>query len=173
MPIYALGTLTPQLDPESWIAPSAVVIGQVVMKKNASVWWNCTVRGDTDRIIIGENTNIQDGSIVHTNRGIVVNIGDRVTVGHGVILHGCTIGEGCLIGMGATILNRVSVGRNSIVGAHSLLPEGKTYPEHSLILGSPAKVVRELSDDEVTRLADSAERYVSNWKRYRDELAPA
>ena len=142
------------------------------MKKNASIWWNCTVRGDTDRIIIGENTNIQDGSIVHTNRGIVVTLGDHVTVGHGVILHGCTIGDRCLIGMGATILNHVQIGRHCIVGAHSLLPEGKVYPERSLILGAPARVVRELSDDEVARLADSAERYVNNWKRYRDELAP-
>lgn len=173
MPIYKLGTLTPELDPQSWVAPNAAVIGQVVMKKNASVWWNCTVRGDTDRIIIGENTNIQDGSIVHTNRGIVVTLGDHVTVGHGVILHGCTIGDRCLIGMGATILNHVQIGRHCIVGAHSLLPEGKVYPERSLILGAPARVVRELSDDEVARLADSAERYVNNWKRYRDELVPA
>ena len=173
MPIYKLGTLTPELDPQSWVAPNATVIGQVVMKKNASVWWNCTVRGDTDRIIIGENTNIQDGSIVHTNRGIVVTLGDHVTVGHGVILHGCTIGDRCLIGMGATILNHVQIGRHCIVGAHSLLPEGKVYPERSLILGAPARVVRELSDDEVARLADSAERYVNNWKRYRDELVPA
>ena len=172
MPIYKLGTLTPELDPQSWVAPNATVIGQVVMKKNASVWWNCTVRGDTDRIIIGENTNIQDGSIVHTNRGIVVTLGDHVTVGHGVILHGCTIGDRCLIGMGATILNHVQIGRHCIVGAHSLLPEGKVYPERSLILGAPARVVRELSDDEVARLADSAERYVNNWKRYRDELVP-
>ena len=173
MPIYKLGTLTPELDPQSWVAPNAAVIGQVVMKKNASVWWNCTVRGDTDRIIIGENTNIQDGSIVHTNRGIVVTLGDHVTVGHGVILHGCTIGDRCLIGMGANILNHVQIGRHCIVGAHSLLPEGKVYPERSLILGAPARVVRELSDDEVARLADSAERYVNNWKRYRDELVPA
>ena len=172
MPIYKLGTLTPELDPQSWVAPNAAVIGQVVMKKNASVWWNCTVRGDTDRIIIGENTNIQDGSIVHTNRGIVVTLGDHVTVGHGVILHGCTIGDRCLIGMGATILNHVQIGRHCIVGAHSLLPEGKTYPERSLILGSPAKVVRQLSDDEVAHLADSAERYIKNWQRYRDELKP-
>ena len=172
MPIYKLGTLTPELDPQSWVAPNATVIGQVVMKKNASVWWNCTVRGDTDRIIIGENTNIQDGSIVHTNRGIVVTLGAHVTVGHGVILHGCTIGDRCLIGMGATILNHVQIGRHCIVGAHSLLPEGKVYPERSLILGAPARVVRELSDDEVACLADSAERYVNNWKRYRDELAP-
>lgn len=172
MPAYKLGTLTPELDPQSWIAPNAVVIGQVVMKKDASLWWHCTVRGDTDRIIIGEGSNIQDGSTVHTNRGIVVNIGDHVTVGHGVILHGCTIGDYCLIGMGATILNHVSIGRQSIVGAHSLLPEGKQYPERSLILGSPAKVIRELTDEEVARLAGTAERYVANWKRYQQELNP-
>lgn len=172
MPIYQLGTLTPELDPQSWVAPNATVIGQVVMKKNASVWWNCTVRGDTDRIVIGEGTNIQDGSVVHTNKGIVVTLGNHVTVGHAVTLHGCTIGDNCLIGMGATILNHVSIGRHCIVGAHSLLPEGKTYPERSLILGSPAKVVRQLSDDEVAHLADSAERYIKNWQRYRDELKP-
>lgn len=170
MPIYSLGTLTPQLDPQSWIAPSAVVIGQVVLKANASIWWNCTVRGDTDRIVIGRNTNIQDNSVIHTNRGIVVNIGDNVTVGHGVILHGCSIGEGSLIGMGATVLNHVIVGKHCIIGANSLLPEGKTYPERSLILGSPAKVVRELTDEEVSHLSESAERYVSNWQRYREEL---
>ena len=173
MPIYKLGTLTPELDPQSWVAPNAAVIGQVVMKKNASVWWNCTVRGDTDRIIIGENTNIQDGSIVHTNRGIVVTLGDHVTVGHGVILHGCTIGDRCLIGMGATILNHAVVGKNSLVGANSLLPEGKVYPERSLIMGAPAKVVRELTDEEVAHLTDSAERYVKNWNRYQQELALA
>ena len=173
MPIYKLGTLTPELDPQSWVAPNAAVIGQVVMKKNASVWWNCTVRGDTDRIIIGENSNIQDGSIVHTNRGIVVTLGDHVTVGHGVILHGCTIGDRCLIGMGATILNHAVVGKNSLVGANSLLPEGKVYPERSLIMGAPAKVVRELTDEEVAHLTDSAERYVKNWNRYQQELALA
>ncbi|SDG92877.1 gamma carbonic anhydrase family protein [Propionivibrio dicarboxylicus] len=172
MPVYALGSLAPELDPQSWIAPNATVIAQVVLKKDASIWWNCTVRGDTDRIVIGEGTNIQDGSIIHTNRGIVVTLGNRVTVGHGVILHGCTIGDHCLIGMGATILNRVSIGRNSIVGAHSLLPEGKQYPERSLIMGSPGRVVRELTDEEVARLPDSAERYIVNWNRYRNELTP-
>ncbi len=172
MPIYQLGTLAPQIDPQSWIAPNATVIAQVVMKKNSSIWWNCTVRGDTDRIIIGENTNIQDGSVVHTNRGIVVNIGNNVTVGHGVILHGCTVGDNCLIGMGATILNRVIIGKSCLIGANSLLPEGKVYPERSLILGSPAKVVRELTDEEVAHLPDSAGRYVLNWQRYQQELAP-
>ena len=173
MSLFRLGEKQPQLGANAWVAPNATVIGDVHLAANASIWWNATLRGDNDPIHIGENTNIQDGSIVHTNRGIVVTLGDHVTVGHGVILHGCTIGDRCLIGMGATILNHVQIGRHCIVGAHSLLPEGKVYPERSLILGAPARVVRELSDDEVARLADSAERYVNNWKRYRDELVPA
>ena len=172
MPTYRLGNLAPTLDPESWIAPNAVVMADVEMAKNSSVWWNCTVRGDTDKIIIGENSNIQDGSVVHTNRGIVVRIGKGVTVGHMVMLHGCTIGDNCLIGMGAVLLNHSVIGRDSIVAAHTLVPEGKVFPERSLIMGVPGKVVRQLTDDEVANLPASAERYVRNWRRYRDELAP-
>lgn len=172
MPTYRLGNLAPTLDPESWIAPNAVVIADVEMAKNSSVWWGCTVRGDTDKIIIGENSNIQDGSIIHTNRGIVVRIGKGVTVGHMVMLHGCTIGDNCLIGMGAVLLNHSVIGRDSIVAAHTLVPEGKVFPECSLIMGVPGKVVRHLTDDEVANLPASAERYVRNWRRYRDELAP-
>lgn len=172
MPTYRLGDLAPTLDPESWIAPNAVVIADVEMARNSSVWWNCTVRGDTDKIIIGENSNIQDGSVVHTNRGIVVRIGNGVTVGHMVMLHGCTIGDNCLIGMGAVLLNHSVIGRDSIVAAHSLVPEGKVFPERSLIMGAPGKVVRQLTDAEVANLPASAERYVKNWRRYRDELAP-
>lgn len=172
MPTYRLGNLAPILDPESWIAPNAVVIADVEMAKNSSVWWNCTVRGDTDKIIIGENSNIQDGSVVHTNRGIVVRIGKGVTVGHMVMLHGCTIGDNCLIGMGAVLLNHSVIGRDSIVAAHTLVPEGKVFPERSLIMGVPGKVVRQLTDDEVANLPSSAGRYVRNWRRYRDELAP-
>ena len=172
MPTYRLGNLAPTLDPESWIAPNAVVMADVEMAKNSSVWWNCTVRGDTDKIIIGENSNIQDGSVVHTNRGIVVRIGKGVTVGHMVMLHGCTIGDNGLIGMGAVLLNHSVIGRDSIVAAHTLVPEGKVFPERSLIMGVPGKVVRQLTDDEVANLPSSAERYVRNWRRYRDELAP-
>ncbi len=172
MPTYRLGNLAPTLDPESWIAPNAVVMADVEMAKNSSVWWGCTVRGDTDKIIIGENSNIQDGSIIHTNRGIVVRIGKGVTVGHMVMLHGCTIGDNCLIGMGAVLLNHSVIGRDSIVAAHTLVPEGKVFPERSLIMGVPGKVVRQLTDDEVANLPSSAERYVRNWRRYRDELAP-
>ena len=170
MPVYALGPHTPEIDPESWIAPNAVVIGQVKLSKNASIWWNCTVRGDTDRLIIGENSNIQDGSVLHTNRGIELRIGNGVTVGHGIMLHGCTIGDGSLIGIGAVVLNHAVIGKNSLVAAHTLVPEGKIFPDRALILGSPGKMVRELTDEEIARNLASAERYVINWQHYRQTL---
>lgn len=170
MPIYRLGEHTPQIDPQSWVAPNATVIGQVSLARNASVWWNCTLRGDTDRLCVGENSNIQDGSVLHTDPGLQLVVGSNVTVGHMVMLHGCTIGDGSLIGMGAILLNRSVIGKNSLVGANTLIPEGKTFPDRVLIVGSPGKVVRELTDEEVARLPGSAERYVKNWQRYQREL---
>ena len=170
MPIYTLGTHAPKIDPQSWIAPNATVIGQVRLAKNASVWWNATVRGDTDRILIGENSNIQDGSVLHTDPGVQLIIGRDVTVGHLVTLHGCTIGDGSLIGIGAVILNNAVIEKNCLVGANTLIPEGKVFPEGSLILGSPGKVVRKLTDEEIAGLQESAAHYVHNWQRYRDEL---
>ena len=170
MPIYTLGTHTPRIDPQSWIAPNATVIGQVRVAKNASIWWNATVRGDTDRILIGENSNIQDGSVLHTDPGVQLIIGRDVTVGHLVTLHGCTIGDGSLIGIGAVILNNAVIEKNCLVGANTLIPEGKVFPEGSLILGSPGKVVRKLSEEEIASLQKSAAHYVHNWQRYRDEL---
>ena len=170
MPAYALGDLIPQIDPRSWIAPNATVIGQVHLARNVSIWWNSTVRGDTDRISIGENSNVQDGCVLHTNKGIPLDIGRNVTIGHMVMLHGCTIGDDCLIGIGAVLLNRSVIGRNSLVAASTLVPEGKIFPERSLIMGSPGKVVRELSDEEVARLPGSSERYIANWQRYQNEL---
>ena len=167
MPIYSLGTHTPQIDPECWIAPNATVIGQVRLARNVSIWWNATLRGDTDLISIGENTNIQDGSVLHTDPGIHLTIGRDVTVGHMVMLHGCTIGDGALIGIGSIVLNNAVIGRNSLVGANTLIPEGKVFPERVLIVGSPGKVIRELSDEEVAHLPGSAQRYVQNWQRYR------
>lgn len=172
MPIYTLGTHAPRIDPQSWIAPNATVIGQVHLAKNASIWWNATVRGDTDCIRIGENTNIQDGSVLHTDHGIQLVIGRDVTVGHLVTLHGCSIGDGSLIGIGAVILNNAVIGKNCLVGANTLIPEGKSFPEGSLILGSPGKVVRKLSDEEIADMQESAAHYVQNAQRYRDELTP-
>ena len=172
MPVYSLGPDSPQLDPQSWIAPDASVIGKVVLAKNASVWWNCTLRGDTDWIRIGENTNIQDGCVLHTNQGIQLIVGDNVTVGHAVVLHGCTIGEGSLIGIGAVILNNAVIGKHSLVGAHTLIPEGKDFPERALIVGAPGRMIRQLSEEEVARHYASAQGYVNNWQYYLRELRP-
>ncbi|WP_153110860.1 gamma carbonic anhydrase family protein [Propionivibrio limicola] len=171
MPVYSLGTHTPQIDPESWIAPNATVIGQVSLAKNVSIWWNATLRGDTDQLIVGENSNIQDGSVLHTDPGLKLTIGKNVTVGHMVMLHGCTIGDGSLIGIGSIVLNRAVIGQHCLVGANTLIPEGKVYPDRSLIMGSPGKVVRQLTDEEVERLGGGAGRYVQNWQRYVKELA--
>lgn len=171
MPLFKLGAKTPQVGDNAWVAPNATVIGDVRLGRNASIWWNATLRGDNDPIHIGENSNIQDGSVLHTDEGIPMHIGRGVTVGHLVMLHGCTVGDNCLIGIGSVILNRAEIGANSIVGANSLVPEGKSYPERSLILGSPAKVVRQLTDEEVARLQHSAAHYVKNAQRYARDLA--
>ena len=171
MAIYTLGEKTPQFGDNVWIAPNASIIGDVRLGAHASIWWNATLRGDNDPIHIGNNTNIQDGSVLHTDEGVPMYIGDNVTVGHLVMLHGCTIGDGSLIGIGSILLNKAVIGKNSLVGANTLIPEGKVVPEGVLIVGSPGKVVRELSDEEIARLPGSAERYVQNWQRYRQELA--
>ena len=171
MPIFAIGAKHPQIDPESWVAPTAIVIGDVRLARNASIWWNATLRGDNDPISIGENSNIQDNSVLHTDEGVPLTIGREVTVGHLVMLHGCTIGDGSLIGIGSVLLNHAVIGKGCIVGANTLIPEGKVFPDHSLIVGSPGKVVRQLGAEEVARLRHSADHYVANWQRYRRELA--
>jgi len=155
-----------------WVAPTAVVIGRVVLKRNASVWFNAVLRGDNEPITIGENTNIQDGCVFHTDIGCPLTIGRDVTVGHMVMLHGCTIGDGSLIGIGSVILNNAVIGRNCIVGAKALIPEGRTFPDNSLILGAPAKVVREVSEAQLAGARFGAEHYVENWRRYARGLAP-
>lgn len=170
MPIYRLGEHTPQIDPQSWVAPNATLIGQVVLRRNASVWWNCTLRGDTDRLIVGENSNIQDNSVLHTDPGIPLVVGKNVTVGHRVILHGCTVGDNSLIGMGSTLLNGAVIGKNCLIGANTLIPEGKVIPDRSLVVGLPGRIVRELTDEEVANLQLSADRYVAQWRRYVREL---
>ena len=173
MSIFKLGEKTPLIDATAWVAPNATVIGDIRLAANASIWWNATLRGDNDPISIGENTNIQDGSVLHTDEGIPMNIGTNVTVGHLVMLHGCTVGGGSLIGIGSVVLNRAVIGKHCIVGANTLIPEGKVYPDRSLIVGSPGKVVRELTDEEVAKLQRSAAHYVKNAERYRTTLKPA
>lgn len=170
MSLYLLGEKRPHIDPTAWIAANATVIGDVRLAANASIWWNAVLRGDNDPISIGENSNIQDGSVLHTDEGVPMNIGANVTVGHLVMLHGCTVGDGSLIGIGSIVLNRAVIGRSSIVGANTLIPEGKVYPDRVLIVGSPGKVVRELTDEEVARLQASATHYVENARRYQRQL---
>lgn len=173
MSVYLIGDKKPQISASAWVAPNATVIGDVCLAAGSSIWWNAVLRGDNDPISIGENSNIQDGSVLHTDEGVPMNIGANVTVGHLVMLHGCTVGDGSLIGIGSIILNRAVIGRGSIVGANTLIPEGKTYPDRVLIVGSPGKVVRELNDEEVARLLGSAAHYVDNARRYRETLQPA
>ena len=172
MPLYQLDDKVPQIADSAWVADSAQVIGDVRLAEDASIWFHATLRGDNDPITIGEGTNIQDGSVLHTDFNLQLVIGRQVTVGHNVTLHGCTIGDRCLIGIGAIILNRARIGNDCLIGAHALVPEGKEFPDRSLILGSPARLVRQLTDEEVARLPGSAGRYVRNWQRYRNELAP-
>ena len=169
--IYSLGDK--QLNKNNldfWVAPNAVVIGDVSLKKNASVWFGSVLRGDNDPIILGENSNIQDNSVCHTDDGMPLIIGDNVTVGHKVILHSCTVGDNSLIGMGSTVLNKAKIGNNCLVGANSLVTEEKEFPDNSLIVGSPAKVKRELTDMEKKIIELSALHYVENMKRYRKDL---
>jgi carbonic anhydrase/acetyltransferase-like protein (isoleucine patch superfamily) len=174
MPIFSLGNVTPELpnDDEYWIAPNAAVMGHVILKKNASIWWGCTVRGDNDPIVIGENSNVQDGSVLHTDVGSPLTIGANVTVGHMAMLHGCDIGDGSLIGIGAVVLNGAKIGRNCLIGSKALIPEGKIIPDNSLVMGVPGKVVREVSEEQLAELALSATGYVINWKRFKRDLKP-
>ena len=172
MSLFRLGDKAPQLGENAWVAPNATVIGDVHLGANASIWWNATLRGDNDPIYIGDNSNIQDGSVLHTDEGIPMLIGADVTVGHLVMLHGCTVGDGSLIGIGSVILNRAVIGKGCVVGANTLIPEGKVFPDHVLIVGSPGKVVRELSADDVIHLKHAAAHYVANARRYKDTLNP-
>lgn len=168
--LYSLGDKAPQLLGNNYIAPNAAVIGNVVLGKNASVWWNVVIRGDNDRISLGENVNIQDGSVLHTDEGVKLTLEDNVSVGHLAMLHGCTIGTGSLIGIKAVVLNHAVIGRDCLIGANSLIGEGKTIPDRSLVLGSPGRVVRTLTDDEVKMINWIATHYVENAARYLTTL---
>lgn len=172
MSVYDLGAASPQLPPdgEYWIAPGATVIGRVMLHRNASVWFGAVVRGDNDPITIGENSNVQDLSVLHTDEGVPLTIGRDVTIGHKVMLHGCTIGDNTLIGINSVVLNRAVIGRNCIIGANALITEGKVIPDNSMVMGSPGKVVRTLDDGAARMMTASAAHYVGNWKRYAAEL---
>lgn len=172
MPVYALADWRPELPPEGefWIAPDANLIGRVRLAKGVSVWFGSVLRGDNDWISVGENSNIQDLCALHTDPGIPLSLGANVSVGHGAVVHGATVGDNCVIGMGATLLNRSKIGKNSVVGANALVPEGKEFPDNSLIVGVPARVVRSIAEQDVPMLLLNAEVYYQRWQRYREEL---
>ena len=173
MTLYSLDGKRPSVpeDDEYWVAPEAQVIGNVILGRDVGIWFNAVLRGDNDPIEIGEGTNVQDGVIVHTDPGFPVIIGAGCTIGHRAIIHGCTIGENTLVGMGAIILNGAKIGMNCLVGAGALVTEGKVFPDNSLIVGSPAKIIRSLDEAAVERLRASAAHYAANARRFRAGLA--
>lgn len=167
---YRLGQFRVDAHPDSWIAPSAELIGKVRLEAGSSVWFGAILRGDNELIHIGENSNVQDGSVLHTDMGYPLTLGRGVTVGHKVMLHGCTVGDHSLVGINAVILNGAKIGKYCIIGANSLIPEGKVIPDGSLVMGSPGKVVRELTEEQKKMLEASAAHYVHNARRYAREL---
>jgi carbonic anhydrase/acetyltransferase-like protein (isoleucine patch superfamily) len=168
--IFQLGERSPRLAPGAWVADGASVIGDVELGADSSVWYGAVLRGDNDRIVLGARSNVQDGSVLHTDAGIALEIGDDVTVGHQVMLHGCTIGAGSLIGIQSVILNGARIGRRCLVGAGSLVTEGKVFPDGVLIVGRPAQVVRELTAEQAARVERSAAHYVAQALRHREGL---
>ena len=172
MTCYALGDLTPHIDPSAFVAAEATLIGAVTLRAGASVWPGAVIRADNEPIVVGENSSIQEGAVLHVDAGKPLRIGRGVTVGHQAMLHGCTVEDGALIGIQAVVLNGAVIGRHSLVGAGALVTEGKTFPERSLILGSPAKAVRTLSDEEVAAMDAGAHHYVERGRQYRETLRP-
>ncbi len=170
MAVYELDGVAPTVAPGAWVADSAQVMGAVSLGPDASVWFGTVIRGDTESIRIGARSNIQDASVLHADIGFPLTVGDDVTVGHQVMLHGCTVGDGSLIGIGAVVLNGARIGKHCLVGAGSLVTEGKEFPDGSMILGSPAKVVRSLSAEQIERLRWSAQHYVDNARRFATGL---
>jgi carbonic anhydrase/acetyltransferase-like protein (isoleucine patch superfamily) len=170
LPIYSLDGVRPEIADNAYVAPSAQVIGNVKMADHSSVWFGAVIRGDNDLIEIGARTNIQDNSVLHTDPGIPLIIGDGVIVGHQVMLHGCKIGENTLIGIGATILNGAEIGKNCIIGAHSLITEGKVIPDGSMVVGSPGRIIKSLTEQHFQMLRINSEVYVANAKRFNQNL---
>ena len=170
MALYALEGVAPQVAATAWVADSAEVMGDVVLGEDSSVWFGVVVRGDNHRITIGRGSNVQDLSVLHTDHGVPLTIGENVTIGHQVTLHGCTVGDGSLIGIGAVLLNGARIGKNCLVGAGALVTEGKEFPDGSLIMGSPAKVARALTPAQIEGLQRSAQGYVANARRFRHGL---
>lgn len=170
MAIYQLGDDVPRIASSAWVADSAQVIGRVQMGEGSSVWFGSVLRGDNEWLTLGERVNVQDGSVLHSDPGFPLTLADDVSIGHMVMLHGCTVGEGSLIGIQAVVLNGAKIGQGCLVGAGSVVTEGKEFPDHSLILGAPAKVVREVTPEQVARLRMTAQHYVEKARLYRTQL---
>ena len=165
--ILELAKGKPQINKDSWVAQNATLIGKVIIKKEANIWFNVVLRGDIEPIIIGERTNVQDGSVFHTDPGCPLTLGKNVTIGHMVMLHGCTIDDETLIGIGSTILNKTKIGKNCIIGANTLITENKVIPDRSLVVGSPGKIIRQVTDEEIENIKENANDYVANFKKYK------
>jgi carbonic anhydrase/acetyltransferase-like protein (isoleucine patch superfamily) len=170
MAIYQFQEQTPDIDPSAYVADSAAVIGKVTMQAHSSVWFSATVRGDGDHITLSENSNVQDGAVLHADPGYPLTLGKNVTVGHLAMLHGCTVGEGTLVGIKAVILNGAKIGKNCLVGAGALVTEGKEFPDNSLIIGSPAKAVRTLGEEDIQRMHGAWKVYVERGQTYKNSL---
>jgi carbonic anhydrase/acetyltransferase-like protein (isoleucine patch superfamily) len=170
MAIYQLEENTPEIDPSAYITESAKVIGRVRIEARASIWFDATIRGDNELITIGENSNVQEGCVLHTDPGFALDVGKNVTIGHQAMLHGCTIGDGSLIGIQAIVLNGAKIGRNCLVGAGALVTEGKQFPDNALIVGAPAKVIRTLNEDDIARLRRNTDNYVERAQSYKQNL---
>ena len=155
---------------ENWSASNASIIGDVTLEKNTSIWFNVTLRGDVENIYVGEGSNIQDGSVLHTDPGYPLKVGRNVTIGHLVMLHGCTIGDNSLVGIGAVILNNAKIGKNCVIGAKSLVTENKEIPDNSLVVGAPGRVIRKLTEEEIKAVKENAIRYQDNWKKYSKSI---
>ena len=168
--LYDLENKKIQNSGDNWVAPNATIIGDVKLEKNTSIWFNATLRGDIENIYVGEGSNVQDGSVLHTDPGYPLKIGRNVTVGHLVMLHGCTIGDNSLIGIGAVILNNAKIGNNCVIGAKSLITENKEIPDNSLVVGSPGRVIRKVTHEEAKAIKENAIRYQENWKKYSKSL---
>ena len=171
MTIYRLEDRIPRIHARAWVADNATVVGDVELAEDASVWYGAILRGDSALLRIGRRSNVQDGSVIHADEGIPTTLGDDVSIGHLVMLHGCTIGDGSLIGIGAVVLNHARIGKHCLLGARSLVTEGKEFPDGSLIMGSPAVVVRSLSEAQIEGLRHIAAHYVGNAARFRTGLA--
>ena len=167
---YDLKDKKPQSSGENWVAPNATIIGDVTLEKNSSIWFNAVLRGDIENILIGEGSNVQDGSVLHTDPGYPLKVGKNVTIGHLVMLHGCTIGDNSLIGIGAVILNNAKIGNNCIIGAKTLIAENKEIPDNSLVVGSPGRVLRKVTEEEKKAVIENTKHYQDNWKKYSKSI---